>query len=86
MDINNEYVHVRINRGARVLWEGEARALSSRNAVGPFDILPMHASFLTYVMDTEILVDLDAGRSKRFSCKEGIVHVTNNQVQVYLDL
>lgn len=69
-----------------MLWEGDAQAISSHNVVGPFDILPMHASFLTYIEDTEITVEVEGGQQQRFSCKQGIVHVNNNQVQIYLDL
>lgn len=79
-------LHVRINRGAEVVWEGDAHSLSAKNAVGPFDILPMHASFLTYIEDTSITVETENHKKLFFSCKEGIVHILNNNAQIYVDI
>lgn len=83
---NPKLMHVRINRGTDVVWEGEAHSLSATNAVGPFDILPMHASFLTFVENTTITVESAHEENIAVPCMEGIVHVVNNIAQVYVDI
>jgi len=79
-------LHVRISKATNVVWEGEANSVSSINAEGPFDILPMHANFVTLIKGQLITVrDLD-GNEQQFDFKQAVIYVENNQVKIYSDI
>ncbi len=65
------------------LFVGEATAVSSTNSVGPFDILWQHAKFITLVEKKPLVVRLANGQKQEFSFDLAIVHVHDNQVDVY---
>jgi F0F1-type ATP synthase epsilon subunit len=75
---------IRIANPEKVLWEGEAFAISSKNSQGKFDILPHHTSFLTIVEDQPIKI---SNRQKKvlqeFRFPRAVVYNHNNQVSVY---
>lgn len=81
----NELLHVRINTPEKLLWEGEARSVSSKNADGPFDILPMHANFITIVENEKILVRTPT-EIKDFSFAHSVIYTHANSVYVYTNI
>ena len=52
--MGDKTLHVRITQATDVLWEGEALSVSSENVDGPFDVLPLHANFVTLLKDVPI--------------------------------
>src|ERR1051325_2061123 len=44
---STDRLHVKVQTPEKVLWEGEADAVTSRNSAGVFDILPEHANFIS---------------------------------------
>lgn len=69
----------------RTYFQGEAKSVSAVNKVGPFDVLPHHANFLSLL--TSGTVSVDTGfEMYRFPIGRGIIKVTANTVTVFADL
>ena len=77
---------IRISTPREVLFEGEAESVSSVNADGPFDILPMHANFITFVQKQKFVLRLVEGQTKEFLFDFAIVYNKDNQVNIYTDI
>ena len=75
---------VRVASPEKVLWEGQAFAVSSKNSQGKFDILPHHTSFLTIVEDQPIKI---INRPKKvlqdFRFPRALIYNRNNRVSIY---
>ncbi len=65
-------------------FSGYVRSLSSANAKGPFDILPMHENFVTIALGNVVLVDED-GRKLEFAVGKAVIEASNNLVKVFVD-
>lgn len=78
-------LQVRVSTPTEVLWEGEADSVSGENSQGKFDILPLHANFITLVQDTPIIIRMEA-REKQFSFKNAVIHTDESVVKVYGDV
>ncbi len=63
-------VFISIVNGEGVVFEGEAKALSSYNEGGIFDVLPMHANFISIIKQA-VVVHHHSGEKKEI--KIGIV-------------
>ncbi|MDO8452856.1 MAG: hypothetical protein Q7S79_03840 [bacterium] len=79
-------LHIRITTPREVLYEGEAESISSANVDGPFDILPYHANFITFVQGKEFTIRQKAGGDKKFTFDFAIVYNKDNQVNIYTDI
>ena len=80
-----ETLHVRITQATDVVWEGDAHAVSSVNSDGPFDVLPLHANFVTLLKDVPITVQPVKGENVTYTFKQSVMHVQDNEVKVYAD-
>jgi F0F1-type ATP synthase epsilon subunit len=79
------FLDVRISKATNVVWEGKAQSVSSKNAQGAFDILPMHANFVTLIRNEPIVVHHDDVEDT-YTFKESVIYVQNNSVKVYADI
>lgn len=76
---------VRISNPQRVIWEGEAEWVSSENTQGPFDVLPMHANFITIISNNEIRVKTKE-KILAYTYPQSILYAHNNKVSVYTNI
>ena len=67
----------------KTIFEGPIVSLSSYNDKGKFDILEMHANFISLVKD-EILIRLENGEEKSIPIKDGVLKVENDRIAIYL--
>lgn len=83
---NSNSLIITIKRRDGILVQGDDFfALSSTNERGVFDILPQHANFITMVKEKVILHKKD-GTKQEIPLKSGVLHVTNNVIEVYIDI
>ncbi|MBP9827018.1 hypothetical protein KBC99_00895 [Candidatus Saccharibacteria bacterium] len=68
-----------------IFYEGKARALTARNSVGVFDILPGHTNFMTLLESgtVRILTEID---ERSFIIEHGFLKVTSNHVVLFADI
>lgn len=64
---------------------GKAKSVSSKNKLGPFDVLPMHENFISMLRDKVTVVDL-AGKKTVVACNQGILEVADNKVRVFIGI
>lgn len=82
--MSDAVLHLRIVAKNKILFEGEARSVSSHNNIGNFDILPEHASFISLI-DSEVSFIDQAGGSQQFPINQGLIKVIDNQVTVLIE-
>lgn len=80
-----ETIHVRISEATKVVWEGEAKSVSSENAEGRFDILYMHSNFITLVRGKPITIVTKDDEKKTYTFKQSVIFVTDNVVKIFAD-
>jgi len=76
---------VKIRNREKILLEEEARAVTSVNNKGVFDVLPKHCNFISIIKD-KITIYLPDRRKETFAVSSGIMSVIQNQVEVFLDI
>ena len=68
-----------------ILYEGPAKALSSINEKGPFDVLSLHQNFISLIIKEIVIHDLD-GQSREIPAPGGVLMVRENRVEVYIGI
>ena len=68
-----------------VFYQGKAEAVSSQNKLGKFDILPIHANFITLIFDNLSILTLDK-KKITYQFKRGVLEVSENKVNIFLGL
>lgn len=76
-------LHVRIISPQQLILDTEASSISSRNAQGPFDILPQHANFITIIEDSLIVVRTRGQKPLMFKFPQAIILTRENKVDIY---
>ncbi|KKR85805.1 MAG: hypothetical protein UU32_C0034G0005 [Candidatus Woesebacteria bacterium GW2011_GWB1_41_10] len=75
-------LQVKISDRERTIFEGEAFAVSSKNMVGPFDVLGEHANFVTTIIESVEVHKSESGKV-RFDMERGILRVKENLVEIF---
>jgi F0F1-type ATP synthase epsilon subunit len=78
-------LEVLARRRDKLVYQGQAAALSSVNLDGPFDILPEHANFITVIKDYLIIHKPDK-TDEKIELKNGVLHSADNRITIYLDI
>ncbi|MCX7996701.1 MAG: hypothetical protein N2691_02990 [Patescibacteria group bacterium] len=82
---NPELLLVRIMSAEQSLYDSEAKAVSSVNETGKFDVLPFHANFISIVIQNVAVHDRD-GSKKEFPIEIAVMKVLDNEVVVFLGI
>lgn len=69
-----------------VYYEGEARAVSAANQVGPFDVLPGHADFFSVLEPGQVIIDIEGKDPIVFEINAGIITARNNDVHLFVNM
>src|SRR3989344_5767053 len=83
--ISMRHLEVYIGSPEKTLFEGLAKAISSYNDVGPFDVLGRHENFISTIKNS-LKVTLQNGKKREYKIGNGIMRVNNNIVQVFLGI
>lgn len=81
----NLFLDVIILSSDKTYFLGKAKSVSSKNKLGPFDVLPLHENFISMLRDKVTVVDL-AGKKTVVSCDQGILEVADNRVRVFIGI
>ncbi|OGZ97484.1 MAG: hypothetical protein A3I44_06315 [Candidatus Sungbacteria bacterium RIFCSPLOWO2_02_FULL_51_17] len=68
-----------------VLYEGVAQSVTSYNTTGEFDILPLHANFIS-IITGKIIIRSEGISARTIQLQTGILKVSENTVEVYLGI
>lgn len=83
--VDTQNLNVMIRSSDKILFDGEAKTVSSVNDTGPFDILPFHANFIS-IIKSKISVKLNNGSRQDFPIDGGVMQVHENKVEVFLGI
>lgn len=81
-----ELLTVRIASPKEIIFEGQARSITSTNSKGRFDILPYHANFLTLIENKPIYVRRPNKELLTFTLPVAILYCRENRVAIYTDI
>ncbi len=84
-NISPNTLFVRIKSPEKVLFEGNADAVSSINENGKFDVLAQHANFISIIRDY-IIIHQKKGQTQEIKIEQGIMRVVANVVHIFLGI
>jgi F0F1-type ATP synthase epsilon subunit len=64
-------------------FQGKVKSVTSVNDTGEFDVLPMHANFITLVKDY-VLLDKGSPTEKRIEFKTAVASIISNHIDIYV--
>lgn len=76
---------LRIITRDEVIYEGEVKSITSYNKVGTFDVLPIHANFISLLQNTVILNKLD-GTTQTINLNDGVIRVVEGRAEIFLGI
>lgn len=82
----NKFLHFRIVAPKKVLFEGDALSLSSKNSVGKFDILPGHANFVTAIENSPMAIKTTFKQNINFDFDFAILYLVDDKVNIYTEI
>lgn len=85
MAVQTDRFDVTITSSSAIIWKGVATSVSSKNSVGPFDILAEHENFVTMI-ENEPIVVRSGDKEKTFQYEDAVISVYNKKVTIYADI
>lgn len=85
MAANPNSIHIKIHTPEGIYLETDCAAISSRNILGEFNILPFHTNYISNINDNLLLEMMD-GKKNEIPVQMGVVRVSDNKMDVYLVL
>ena len=82
----NPKLHVRIISPKEVIFEADASSVSSVNSLGKFDILPLHANFISLIENKPIIIRTLDNKQSSFTFKIAIIYFLQDKVNIYTDI
>jgi hypothetical protein len=76
-------INVKVRDTENILFEGETDRISSFNEVGPFDIYPMHANFIS-IINTKITLYHKKEKIKELEFEQAVMKVKKDIAHIYL--
>ena len=67
------------------IFEGDCERISSFNEVGPFDIYPMHANFIS-ILRQELSLYMDHKVIKQLKFEQAVLKVKQDLVHIFLGI
>lgn len=83
LSATNTQLEVTIRNPQQVVYSGKADSITSANETGPFDILPMHANFITIIKEN-VIVHQKGQKDITVPLDEGIMKVYENTINIFL--
>jgi len=69
----------------KIGYRGAAAAITSKNKVGKFDILPEHTNFITLVFKNLVIYTKEQKKIE-YEFKRGVLEVSDNLVKIFLGI
>jgi F0F1-type ATP synthase epsilon subunit len=82
---DTKLLNVRIRDTEHVLFEGEADRVNSYNEMGPFDVYPQHANFIS-IIKNKLTVYLKKEALKELTFEQAVLKVKKDVVHIYLGI
>ena len=76
-----EKIKVVVSNKTEILFDADCSSVSSKNALGAFDVLPEHINYMSLI-EGEVLACEVSGKIWKGVCERGMVRVSSNAVEV----
>ncbi|HXK52926.1 hypothetical protein H6802_01620 [Candidatus Nomurabacteria bacterium] len=77
-------ISVQIVSKKRLIYQGKATSVTSKNRVGEFDILEQHANFIT-LMEDYVILNHKTNAEQVYELKSGLLVAENNKVAIFVE-
>jgi F0F1-type ATP synthase epsilon subunit len=78
-------IKVKVRDSETVLFEGEVERISSFNEVGPFDVYPMHANFIS-ILSKQLALYHNKEKIKELKLEQAVMKVKGDVVHIFLGI
>jgi len=78
-------LHITIRNREKVIFDGDAIALSSVNSEGPFDVLPQHINFISIIKEYITIYKPDKSKQE-YKLRIGLMKVNGNKIEIYVGI
>lgn len=82
--LNNSILTVVVRNKDKILYSGQAFAVSAINDKGPFDVLAEHENFISLIKD-KIIIHTASKEEREIQIENGIVRVHKDKVYIYVN-
>lgn len=77
--------HVKVRDTEQLIYEGDVERISSYNEIGPFDIYPMHANFIS-ILHQELSLYKDDKKVKELKFEQAVLKVKQDIAHIFLGI
>ncbi len=77
--------HVKVRDTESLIFEGDVERISSFNEVGPFDIYPMHANFIS-ILHQELSLYKNDQKVKELKFEQAVLKVKQDVAHIFLGI
>jgi F0F1-type ATP synthase epsilon subunit len=81
----NKPIKVKVRDSKTVVYEGEVERISSYNEIGPFDVYPEHANFIS-ILQKELSLFHKKEKVKELKIEKAILKVKQDVVHIFLGI
>ena len=82
---NKKPIKLKIRDTENILFEGEVERISSFNELGPFDVYPMHANFIS-IIHKGVAVYADKKKVKELKFEQAVLKVKQDEAHIFLGI
>lgn len=82
---DKKILNVRVRDTEHILFEGEADRVNSYNEMGPFDVYPMHANFIS-IIKNKLSIYNQHKLVKELTFEQAVMKVKKDVVHIYLGI
>lgn len=83
----NATMHVKVHAPYKTYFDGRAVSVTAANDTGVFDVLAGHSKFITILNRCEVIIRKpEGGEDERISIQQGVMHVKEDEIVVFLDV
>lgn len=76
---------VKVRDTENTLYEGDVERISSFNEMGPFDVYPMHANFIS-ILRQELALYSDGKKVKELKFEQAVLKVKQDTAHIFLGI
>ena len=78
-------LHILVRNRERIFFDGPAKAVTSYNAKGKFDILEEHVNFIS-IISKGVTIYKEDNSVQEFKITTGVLKVSRNAIEVFLGI
>ena len=82
---DKKLLKVKVRDTENILFEGEIDRITSFNEVGPFDIYPMHANFIS-ILNNKVTLYNQHKIVKELTFEQAVMKVKKDEAHIYLGI